>query len=807
MLVSYKWLGQYVDLSGISPHELAEKITRAGIEVDVIHERKQGIQGIVVGHVLECKQHPNADKLRVCRVDLGEGEPVQIVCGAPNVAQGQKVVVAKVGAVLPGNFKIKKAKLRGEESHGMICSAQELGIPDRLVPVEYRQGIMVLPDDLEVGSCAISALDLDDHVLELDLTPNRSDALSMLGVAYEVAAILDREVRLPELKVPETEEPIEGQVQVEIADPDLCPHYAARLIKDVQIAPSPLWLQNRLIAAGVRPINNVVDVTNYVMLEYGQPLHAFDAANVQDGRIIVRRAREGEKVVTLDDQERTLQEGMLLITDPDKIIGIAGVMGGANSEVKEETKAIILESAYFAGSSIRATSKALGLRSEASLRFEKGVDPERVHAALDRAALLLAELAGGKVAKGIVEERVRDIEPKKISLQVNRLNQVLGTNLRVDEVTKILARLGFEYELKGEELLVRVPTRRPDLQIEEDLIEEVARIYGYDLIPTTLPEGSTTPGARTPKQKLRQTIKRFLQGAGLSQVITYSLTSKEHAELTTPFTHGIKPIKLAMPMSEERSHLRTSVIPTLLEVLSYNKNRQQKDVHLFELGHIFLSEEERLTKLPEEKEMVAGVLTGLWQNHPWQQVKVPVDFYVAKGIVEGLFQKLGITAVQFEKAVLEGFHPGRTALIKHQGEVIGYLGQIHPEWQKKLDLDSVYAFELSLEALLKLRPEEISYVPLPKYPSMERDIAILVDEGIEAEHIRTTIKEAGGKLLQSVQLFDVYVGERIEKGKKSLAFSLIYQDPEKTLTDETINQLQEKIIEALASRYQAELRK
>jgi len=807
MLVSYKWLSQYINLDDISAKELAEKITRAGIEVDVIHERRKGIENVVIGYVQDRIQHPNADKLSVCQVDVGEEEPVQIVCGAPNVGKGQKVVVAKVGAVLPGDFKIKKAKLRGEASHGMICSAQELGIEERLVAAEFKQGIMVLPDELEVGSSAIEQLDLDDYVLELDLTPNRSDCLSMLGVAYEVGAILGREVKLPELTLQEESESISNQVKVEIEAKELCPHYVARMVKGVTIGRSPLWLQNRLISAGIRPINNVVDVTNYVMLEYGQPLHAFDASQVKDGHIIVRQAKAGEQVVTLDDQERTLKEGALLITDPEKVIAIAGVMGAANSEVTNETKDIIIESAYFAGPSVRLTSKELGLRSEASSRFEKGVDPERIHAAANRAAQLLAELAGGRIMAGVAEEQVKSFPRAEISLSITKLNHVLGTTLSNEEVANIFERLAFDYENKGHEIRVEVPTRRPDITIEEDLMEEVARLYGYDQIPITLPTGVTTPGSRTKKQQIRLLAKKYLQGAGLNQVVTYSLTSKQSANWKGLFAEEAKPIELAMPMSEERSHLRTSVVPNLLEVAQYNKNRKNADTQVFEIGHIFVTDQEKLTSLPKEQEVIAGVLTGLWQLHPWQQVKVPVDFYVAKGIIEGLLDKLGIKAYQFEATSFTGYHPGRTAKISVQGETIGILAQLHPQKQKEFDLDASYLFELSLDKLLELVTDDILYTVLPKFPSIQRDLAIVVDKEVIAGQVAEEIQSVGAPLVKSVQLFDLYEGDRIEQGKKSLAFSLLYLDPEKTLTDEEVQEVHDRVVQVLETKWNAQLRK
>lgn len=806
MRVSYKWLSQYIDLSDVSPQDLAEKLTRAGVEVEAIESRNDGLERVVVGYIQDCRPHPNADKLSLCQVDLGEPEPVQIVCGAPNVRQGQKVPVAKVGAVLPGNVKIKKAKLRGEVSEGMICSAEELGIDERLVPAEYRGGIMVLPEDSDIGSDALARLDLDDHILELELTPNRSDCLSMIGVAYEVGAILDREVHPPRVRVEENQDNIEDHVQVEINAPDLCGHYVARKVRQVKIGPSPLWLQNRLLSAGIRPINNVVDVTNYVMMEYGQPLHAFDARKVQDGRIIVRRADDGEQVVTLDDKERTLKKEMLVIADPQKVIAVAGVMGAANSEVTPETTEIILESAYFAGESVRLTSKALDLRSEASLRFEKGVDPEGIYAAVDRAATLIAEFSGGEIVRGISEHKVADFPRKDISLNIIHLNEVLGTSLTPQEVTRIFDRLTFDYEYLGHEIRVEIPTRRQDLQIEEDLMEEVARLYGYDHIPTTLPKGVTTPGSRTERQKLRQKVRRYLQGAGLQQVLTYSLTNRKYADWGSLFNEQARPIGLSMPMSAERSHLRTTLVPHLLEVLRYNKNRRMEDAHIFEIGNTYLTGQTRLQELPEEKEVVSGAFTGLWQHHPWQNEQIPVDFYVVKGVIEGLLAKLGIAEVIFETYTREGYHPGRTSLLKIGDDILGLMGQIHPQVQQAFELDAVYVFELDVDVLLNHLPGEITFRSLPKYPSIERDMALIVDRHIPASHLIKTIKEAGAPLLQSVHVFDVYEGEHVPDGKKSIAFSLVYQEPERTLTDEEVSQIQARMIRRLASEWQAELR-
>ena len=806
MRVSFQWLSQYVDLEGVTPQDLAEALTRSGVEVDEVIDLGEEIENVVIGLVRECKPHPAADKLTLCQVDLGDGEPVQIVCGAKNVQAGQKVPVAKIGAKLPGGIKIKKAKLRGEVSHGMICSASELGIDDRLLSEDQKEGILVLPEDAPLGEDAIAYLGLNDSILELDLTPNRSDCLSMIGVAYEVAAILDRELHLPTIDLQESDQEASAEVEVNVEAKEACPYYVARKVKGVRIGPSPIWLQNRLRAVGIRPINNVVDVTNYVMMEYGQPLHAFDAQQVKDGRIIVRLARQGEKVVTLDDQERTLDESMLTISDPEKVIAVAGVMGAANSEVTSSTRDIILEAAYFDPSRTRRTAVTLDLRSEASLRFEKGVDPERVEEACSRAAQLIAQLAGGTVLKGAAVNKSSAFTRRNILLSINKLNSVLGTQLEANEVEQLFRRLRFQWENVGQKWQVTVPTRRPDLAIEEDLIEEVARLYGYDRIPTTLPQGITTPGSFTPKQRLKRRIKTFLQGAGLDQVVTYSLVDEEESRWGSWFKEQVEPIRLAMPMSKERSFLRTTLIPSLLEVAHYNKNRQQEDIHIFEMGRIYLSQEKELHQLPEEKEVVAGLISGMWQKHDWQQVNEPADFYVVKGLVEGLLHYLGIGPVQFKKIIREHYHPGRTAEVLINGQRLGFIGQLHPLVQKDWELKEVYLFELDLDGLYDHLPAQVTYEPLPKYPGVEQDLAIVVDQEVEAEAVLETIKEAGQPLLKQIALFDVYTGEGIAPGKKSLAFSLLFRHEERTLTDDEVREVRQHILDRLAQKWGAVLR-
>ncbi|MEH6995267.1 phenylalanine--tRNA ligase subunit beta [Neobacillus drentensis] len=803
MFVSYKWLQDYVDLSGVSADELAEKITKGGIEVEGVEVLNEGITGVVVGHVVERVQHPNADKLSKCQVDIGQGEPVQIICGAPNVAQGQKVAVATVGAVLPGNFKIKKAKLRGEESNGMICSLTELGMEAKIVPKEYTEGIFVFPQDAEVGTDALALLNRDDEVLELGLTPNRSDCLSMLGVAYEVAAILGREVKLPEIDLQPVNEQATDYITVKVEANEDNPLYAAKVIKNVKIGPAPLWMQTRLMSAGIRPHNNVVDITNYILLEYGQPLHAFDYDRLGSKEILVRRAQDGEKFTTLDDVERTLTSDHLVITNGTEPVALAGVMGGANSEVTSDTTTVLLEAAYFTGGTVRKASKDHGLRSEASARFEKGVDPNRVRAAGERAAYLMAKYAGGEVLEGASEVDTLTVEPAVVSITLEKINSVIGTNLTVSEVEAIFETLQFGVTSEDETITVTAPTRRGDIKIEEDLIEEVARLYGYDNIPKTLPIGSATPGKLSEYQEKRRIVRQYLEGAGLYQAVTYSLTSEEKAAQFALEKRDF--IRLAMPMSEDRSILRLSIMPQLLEVLKYNSARQNDSLAVYETGAVFLANGNEV--LPEEQEHLAGAITGLWHSHSWQGEKKAVDFYVLKGILEGLFAKLGLTeSVTYVQAKVDNMHPGRTAEIRLNGERIGFVGQVHPTMQKELDLKDTYVFELSLKAILEEATAPLRYSGIPRFPSITRDIALVVDKETVAGVLKDIIQTAGGKLLKEVIVFDLYEGERMEEGKKSIAYSLKYMDPERTLTDEEVTKVHNKVLEALKEQAGAVLR-
>ncbi|MCD7032831.1 phenylalanine--tRNA ligase subunit beta [Metabacillus sp. GX 13764] len=803
MLVSYKWLKEYVDLDGYEADVLAEKITRSGIEVESVEVRNEGITGVVIGHVLEREQHPDADKLNKCLVDIGEEEPVQIICGAPNVEKGQKVAVAKTGAVLPGNFKIKRAKLRGEESNGMICSLQELGMEGKLVPKEYAEGIFVFPSDAVPGEDALRALNLDDQVLELGLTPNRSDCLSMLGVAHEVAAILDRSVRYPELSYHAEAEKASDAVSITIEDKEANPYYAAKIIRNVTIAPSPLWMQTRLMAAGIRPHNNVVDITNFVLLEYGQPLHAFDLDKFGSSEVVIRKAKEGEKIVTLDDQERELKSSHLVITNGSVPQAIAGVMGGADSEVQSDTKNILLESAYFDGQTVRQASKDHGLRSEASARFEKGVDPNRVLPAAERAAQLMALYAGGEVLDGTAEEKHKDWEPAVISISAGKIESVLGMEISAEDVGSIFRRLGFKTDRNEDVFTVTIPTRRGDITIEEDLVEEAARLYGYDNIPSTLPVTESVPGMLTEYQSKRRKVRRYLEGAGLYQAITYSLTGKDKAAKYA--LNETELTELSLPMSEDRSVLRLSLLPHLIDVLRHNLARQTDQAAVYEIGSVYLSNGKE--NRPSEREHAAGAITGLWLSQPWQGEKKPADFYVLKGILEGLFDQLGLEEKMiFKQAKREGMHPGRTAEVFLNGELAGFIGQLHPSVQKQNDLTDTYVFELDLTKLMEADSEGVSYSVIPRFPGITRDIALVTSKETAAGDLRSAIIAAGGKLLKEVSVFDVYEGDRLEEGKKSIAFSLKYMDPERTLTDEEVAASYSKIMKAAEEKFGAVLR-
>ncbi|HDG1387468.1 TPA: phenylalanine--tRNA ligase subunit beta [Staphylococcus aureus] len=792
MLISNEWLKEYVTIDD-SVSNLAERITRTGIEVDDLIDYTKDIKNLVVGFVKSKEKHPDADKLNVCQVDIGEDEPVQIVCGAPNVDAGQYVIVAKVGGRLPGGIKIKRAKLRGERSEGMICSLQEIGISSNYVPKSFESGIYVYSESQVPGTDALQALYLDDQVMEFDLTPNRADALSMIGTAYEVAALYNTKMTKPETTSNELELSANDELTVTIENEDKVPYYSARVVHDVTIEPSPIWMQARLIKAGIRPINNVVDISNYVLLEYGQPLHMFDQDAIGSQQIVVRQANEGEKMTTLDDTERELLTSDIVITNGQTPIALAGVMGGDFSEVKEQTSNIVIEGAIFDPVSIRHTSRRLNLRSESSSRFEKGIATEFVDEAVDRACYLLQTYANGKVLKDRVSSGELGAFITPIDITADKINRTIGFDLSQNDIVTIFNQLGFDIEINDDDITVQVPSRRKDITIKEDLIEEVARIYGYDDIPSTLPVfEKVTSGQLTDRQYKTRMVKEVLEGAGLDQAITYSLVSKEDA---TAFSmQQRQTIDLLMPMSEAHASLRQSLLPHLIEAASYNVARKNKDVKLFEIGNVFFANGEG--ELPDQVEYLSGILTGDYVVNQWQGKKETVDFYLAKGVVDRVSEKLNLE-FSYRRADIDRLHPGRTAEILLENKVVGFIGELHPTLAADNDLKRTYVFELNFDALMAVSVGYINYQPIPRFPGMSRDIALEVDQNIPAADLLSTIHAHGGNILKDTLVFDVYQGEHLEKGKKSIAIRLNYLDTEETLTDERVSKVQAEIEVAL----------
>ncbi|HCY9722740.1 TPA: phenylalanine--tRNA ligase subunit beta [Staphylococcus aureus] len=792
MLISNEWLKEYVTIDD-SVSNLAERITRTGIEVDDLIDYTKDIKNLVVGFVKSKEKHPDADKLNVCQVDIGEDEPVQIVCGAPNVDAGQYVIVAKVGGRLPGGIKIKRAKLRGERSEGMICSLQEIGISSNYIPKSFESGIYVFSEAQVPGTDALQALYLDDQVMEFDLTPNRADALSMIGTAYEVAALYNTKMTKPDTTSNELELSANDELTVTIENEDKVPYYSARVVHDVTIEPSPIWMQARLIKAGIRPINNVVDISNYVLLEYGQPLHMFDQDAIGSQQIVVRQANEGEKMTTLDDTERELLTSDIVITNGQTPIALAGVMGGDFSEVKEQTSNIVIEGAIFDPVSIRHTSRRLNLRSESSSRFEKGIATEFVDEAVDRACYLLQTYANGKVLKDRVSSGELGAFITPIDITADKINRTIGFDLSQNDIVTIFNQLGFDTEINDDVITVLVPSRRKDITIKEDLIEEVARIYGYDDIPSTLPVfDKVTSGQLTDRQYKTRMVKEVLEGAGLDQAITYSLVSKEDA---TAFSmQQRQTIDLLMPMSEAHASLRQSLLPHLIEAASYNVARKNKDVKLFEIGNVFFANGEG--ELPDQVEYLSGILTGDYVVNQWQGKKETVDFYLAKGVVDRVSEKLNLE-FSYRRADIDGLHPGRTAEILLENKVVGFIGELHPTLAADNDSKRTYVFELNFDALMAVSVGYINYQPIPRFPGMSRDIALEVDQNIPAADLLSTIHAHGGNILKDTLVFDVYQGEHLEKGKKSIAIRLNYLDTEETLTDERVSKVQAEIEAAL----------
>lgn len=800
MRVSYRWLKSYIDFP-YSPAELSKKLTMAGLEVEEMIYLGEGLEDIVVGEITEIKEHPNADKLVICMVDTEE-EKLQLITGAPNVVEEAKVPIAKTGVTLPTGMEIKETRLRGKPSYGMICSEDELGLKD-----ERQPGIMILDDSFEVGSSFIEEYGLDDYVFKLDLTPNYARCLGMLGIAREIKAMLNNnnKIYFPTSSFQTTEENIKDMIDVKIEDEDLCRRYTGRVIKDVKVDSSPLWMQRYLKSAGIRPINNIVDITNYVMLEYNQPLHAFDFDRIDGKDIIVRRSSEDETIVTLDDTERKLNQDVLLIADKDKPIGMAGVMGGKTSEVSEDTVNVFLESAYFAPLNIRKTSTDHGIHSEASHRFERGVDIEAVVDASNRATYLLQKYADGKVVEGLIDRYPVPYEENVIELEVDRINRILGLSLSDDEIKDMLDRLEFDVEIyKNSGLLkVQVPSYRSDVEQKCDLIEEIARMYGYNNIPVTVPE-RREQGHRTKKQEVKKNVKEIMISGGLDEINTFSLVDKKiYDELEISGENNMRNwVEIKNPLSEAFAVMRTLLFPGTVEVLSNNKRRQLNKMAVFEIGRIYKNNGRG--ERPHEEDMIAGGSMGA-EIESWND-NAP-DFFYLKGVLEELFQRTKVD-VSYRLTELDFLHPGRTALIETQGEKIGFLGELLPETINRFDLmEGTTIFQLSFDKLFdKITGFKNTYQSLPKFPAVNRDLAVVVDSDIPVVNIRNLMREAGGDLLEDVELFDLYEGNQIPEEKKSLAFNLIFRSQEKTLTDKTVNKVFNQILDLLKEEIGAEIR-
>lgn len=805
MRVSYNWLKQYVDID-ITPTELADKLTMAGLEVAGVEYLAEGIEKVVVGRILKVEPHPNADKLVVCTVDAGSyGNDLQIITGAPNVAPGQLVPVAVVGAVLPGDFRIKKANFRGLPSYGMLCSAEELKLNPSLLNPKDREGIMILGEDAEPGMSVTGYLGLEDYVLEIELTPNRADCLSIINVAREVAAITGGELHLPALDLNRLDGSLPCSVNIDAED--LCSRYIALMIENIKLGPSPRWMQQRLVAGGMRPINNVVDVTNYVMLETGQPLHAFDYDTLQGGKIIVRRANPDEIIVSLDGVTRQLDPDMLVITDQNRAVAIAGVMGGLETEITEATRTVLLESAHFDSMSVRKTSRKLGLRSEASSRFEKGVNRDGCLFAALRAIQLMEEIGAGSAAIGKVDVYPDPWVAPKITLRTRRTNQILGTNLTTADIKKLIRKLNFTLVEEDEERVTYlIPSYRQDITREIDLIEEVARLYGYNNIPVTMPKSEMSPEQKSPLQSLEDDVKNIATGLGLTEVVTYSFISPSSwNKLNLPETHPWRTtVKIANPLSEDQSVMRTSLLPGLLSTAERNFSRRQNNLAIFEVGKIFFPGNE---PLPEERLHLAILISGQL-NSGWKWQAQEFDFFYLKGMVEHLLHSIIGDEARFKPVADHPvLHPGRAAEVVYQESLIGALGELHPDVQENYDFSQrVYVAYMDLEKLCALGRKTIRFEQIPKFPSTERHMAVLLPEQVSSDKIGYIIREIGGNLVSGYELFDVYRGPQVPDGWKSLAYGITYQHPERTLTDEEVNELHEKIKEAIKEQLGAEFR-
>lgn len=793
MNASYNLLNQYVKVDDQDPLDLSERITRIGHEVEGHHELAKGTK-LVVGYVKECIDHPNSDHLHICQVEVALGEVTQIVCGAPNVAAGQKVIVALPGCELYGG-KISAGKIRGEESNGMICSIAELIEDQRLLRDEDKAGIHVLPEDAPVGEEALGYMGLKDFVMEIGLTPNRSDCMAMTSLAYEVGAILNRPVKLPEIKKYD-EKPSDLKVDIETP---LCSFFGAKLVKGVETKESPAWLRHYLLASGIKPINNIVDVSNFVMVETGQPIHMYDYDKLKEKAFVIKTGFKGSYKMLDGEDYDILPEDVIVSTD-GSIGCVAGVMGSDATKIDENSKNIVIEAATFDGPQLRQTARRLNLLTDASQHFIKGaIDTANSLNVLDRCADLLVQLADAKEVYETVHSDL-NVPEKKVSVTVERVNGLLGTSFTTAEVKDVFDRLRFPYELDGTNFTVTVPTYRNDISMDADLIEEVARLYGYDNIPSTLPEMSMTKGELTDKQKKERAVAHILSDLGLHETLTYTLTSPSSNNDFNLFHPEDEEIKLMSPLGEEHSVARKSLLPHMLDVIKYNNDHSIKDVNIFEIANTYVN---------EEIEQLGIAMSGNYIDTPWLGNVVKADYYIMKGIFEKVMHVLNIDPARYTLVRVEednkDFHPGRSAYVKMGKEIVGVVGQVHPAKAKAYGVDETYVCELNLTSLIAVRSSKIKFTPLPQYPSVSRDIALIVDRSVPASDIERTIFKAS-KLIKETKIFDVYEGEHVAKDQKSIAVSLTLQDDKRTLDEKAVNEAMEKVLEAVKKAYNAELR-
>lgn len=810
MQVSIKWLKDYIDFTE-TPEQLADKLTMAGIPVENVVDPGEGLEKVVTGRIEKLEPHQNSDHLQICTMNVGLAENIIIVTGAQNVAEGQVVPVAMVGAHLPNGMKISKGKLRGVASNGMLCSAQELKLDLEKLPEEQKTGIFILPSDTPVGIPAKDVLGLNDVVLEFELTANRADCFSVFGLVREIAAITGNKPYFPEIKVNEDDNTKLNDIfSVEIADPDLCSRFSTRMLKNVKIGPSPEWMQQRLEGAGIRSINNVVDVTNFVMIELGHPMHAYDYDKITGKKLIARRAIEGEELHTLDDTSRKAKGEMLVIADSKKAAGLAGIMGGFETEITDTTTTVVLESADFYGPCIRRTARACGLSSEASGRFERGVDSETTIKALDRAAQLLQEMGACTVCEGIVDVYPNPKQANYVTFTPEQINNHLGTNIAKDVMLNIITSVGFNVTKdENDEITVKVPSWRNDVTCMADISEEIARLHGFDKIKSTLPNGVSMQGTQSAKQTFIDKVKASLSSQGLYETISFALTNEEtFNKLNIPQDSPLrKAVPIMNPLSDEYPLVRTTLLSSIFDNLARNLARKNDDVALFEVGSVFFPKALPVTELPDEVVKIAGAITGRRNAQGWNQANDMVDFYDAKGIIEELLANLRVTRYTVEAGTHYAMHPGKTALFKKGRDVIATVGEVHPAVLSAYGITKpVYIFELDATTVMKYMAKDLKYKALPKYPATSRDLAMLVDVDVNAADIEKAMTKAAGQNLTQITLFDVYTGKQVEEGKKSLAFSLTFQSNDKTLTDAEIDPAIEKIVAKLQKDFNANLR-